>query len=133
VPKTLAARPELSGKTVNNLVNVLREALEMAVLDKLLPDNPAAHVPSAQWQRLPVDPFTAEEVEAILADMPKRHPAQVANYTALKFFTGLRTGESFGLRWPNIDSPAAAWSCRKAWSAASRRQAPRRTRPAPSF
>lgn len=99
----LASRPELSGKTVNNRVSVLREALEMAVLDKLLAENPAGHVPSARWQRLPVDPFTADEVEAILAEMATRYPAQVANYTAFKFFTGLRTGESFGLRWSNVD------------------------------
>ena len=99
----LATRPDLSGKTVNNRVSVLREVLEVAVLDKLLLDNPAAHVPSAKWQRLPADPFTADEVEMILADMAKRYPPQVANYTAFKFFTGLRTGESFGLRWPNVD------------------------------
>lgn len=99
----LQTRPDLSGKTVNNRVSVLREALELAVLDKLMPDNAAAHIPSAVWQRQPVDPFTAEEVEAIVADMAKHYPPQVANYTAFKFFTGLRTGESFGLRWPNVD------------------------------
>jgi integrase len=103
VLKALASRPDLSGKTVNNRVSVLREALALAVLDKLLLDNPAAHVPSARWQRLPVDPFNTNEVDAILADMAKRYPAQVVNYTAFKFFSGLRTGESFGLRWPNVD------------------------------
>lgn len=99
----LAKRPDLSGKTVNNRVSVLREALELAVLDKLLADNPAAHVPSAKWQRLPVDPFTREEVDAILADMAARYPPQVANFTRFKFFSGVRTGESFGLRWANVD------------------------------
>lgn len=99
----LATRPDLSGKTVNNRVSVLREAVALAVLDRMLTDNPVANIPSAAWQRLPVDPFTANEVEAILAEMRARYPAQVANYTAAKFFTGMRTGESFGLRWPSVD------------------------------
>lgn len=99
----LAKRPDLSGKTVNNRVSVLREALQLAVLDKVLHDNPAANVPSAKWQRLPVDPFTADEVRAILADMAARYPPQVVNFAAFKFYSGVRTGESFGLRWPSVD------------------------------
>lgn len=97
----LATRPDLSGKTVNNRVSVLHQALQAGVLDKVLPDNPAENIPSAKWQRLPVDPFTAEEVERILGAM--RGDPQVQNYTAGKFFTGMRTGESFGLRWQNVD------------------------------
>lgn len=102
----LAKRPDLSGKTINNRVSVLREAFAMAVLDKLLVDNPVANIPSAKWQRRPVDPFTPDEVAAVLADMAARFPPQVANFTAFKFFSGLRTGEAFGLRWANVDLAA---------------------------
>lgn len=99
----LATRPTLSGKTVNNYVSVLREALELAVLDKVLPSNPAGAVPRAKHQKAPPDPFTTEEADAICAYMAEKYPQEVWNYTEFKFFTGLRTGESFGLRWQNVD------------------------------
>jgi integrase len=99
----LGTRPKLSGKTVNNYVSVLREALDLAVLDKLLGDNPAHHVPRAKHQKPPVDPFTRDEAEAIIADLAKHYPAQVARFVEFKFFSGVRTGEAFGLRWPNVD------------------------------
>lgn len=102
----LATLPNVSGKTVNNRVSVLREALALAVLDRLMPENPASNIPSARWQRPAVDPFTREEVEAIVADMRKHYPPQVANFTEAKFFTGMRTGEAFGLKWANVDLAA---------------------------
>ncbi len=99
----LAARPDLSGKTVNNYVSVLREAMALAVVDHLMPDNPALHIARAKHQKPPVDPFTPAETQAILADMRAHYPDQVVNYTAMKFYTGMRTSESFGLRWTNVD------------------------------
>ena len=102
----LAKRPDLSGKTVNNYVSVLREAMALAVLDKVIPTNPVADVPRAKHQKPPVDPFTQDEADAICAYMAKHYPPQVANYVEFKFFTGLRTSESFGLRWPSVDLPS---------------------------
>jgi integrase len=99
----LAAKPKLSGKTVNNYVSVLREALALAVIDKLLTDNPAENVPRAAWQPPEVDPFTLAEVEVILADLGTHYDAQVRNFVEAKFFMGLRTGEAIGLRWPSVD------------------------------
>ena len=93
----------LTGKTVNNYVDVLRQALQLAVLDKALQENPVAGIERAKHQKPPVDPFTMDETEVIIADMAKHYDEQVSNYVEVKFFTGLRTGESFGLQWPRVD------------------------------
>jgi integrase len=99
----LATRPDLSGKTVNNYVSVLRESLELAVLDRIIPANPAGAVPRAKHQKPPPDPFSREEAEAILGYMEKHYPEPVWNFTEARFFTGVRTAEAAGLRWPSVD------------------------------
>lgn len=99
----LASRPELSGKTVNNYVTVLREAIELAVTDKVLAENPVAKVPTASHQTEPPDPFSREEMERICAAVQAKHPGQVANFVEAWFWTGLRTSEIFGLQWDNVD------------------------------
>jgi integrase len=44
------------------------------------------------------DPFTRDEVEAIIDYMTERHPDGVANYVEFKFFSGLRPSETTALR-----------------------------------
>lgn len=99
----LASRPELTGKTVNNYVSVLRKAMELAVSDKTIPSNPVSAVSRAKHQKPLPDPFSREEAEAIIAHMAAHYPAPIANYIEFKFFTGLRTSESFGLHWRDVD------------------------------
>lgn len=99
----LAARPDLSGKTVNNYVSVLREAMQLAVSDNMLTENPAENVPRAKWQKEPPDPFSRDEAEAIIADMVSHYPEPVANMVEWRFFSGVRTSEMAGLRWQHVD------------------------------
>lgn len=99
----LARRPELSGKTVNNYVSVLRGALELAVKDKIIRENLADEVPSAKWQRDPPDPFTAQERNKIIAQAAAKHPGHVANMIRFWMWSGLRTSELIALRWANVD------------------------------
>lgn len=98
----IKTKPMLSGKTVNNYVSVLRQAFALMIADGDMTVNPVGTF-EVPYQAPPVDPFTKDEVNLILADMRKHYPAQVANYTQAKFFTGMRTSESFGLRWGNVD------------------------------
>jgi integrase len=99
----LASRPALTGKTVNNYVSVLRKAMELAVSDKTITSNPVSAVSRAKHQKPLPDPFSREEAEAILADMAANYPPPIVNYVEFKFFTGLRTSESFGLHWRDVD------------------------------
>lgn len=102
----LAARPDLTGKTVNNYVSVLREAMALAVKDRIIGSNPVEGVPRAKHQKPPPDPFTQDEARAICAYMGEKYPAAVVNYTAFRFYTGVRTSEIAGLRWANVDLPS---------------------------
>ena len=110
----LATRPDLSGKTINNYVSVLRESLALAVVDKMLASNPANDVPRAKFQKPPPDPFSREEADKIVAGITARFPAQVANLVATWFWTGLRTSEIVGLRWSNVNLRSATLSVTEA-------------------
>ena len=110
----LATRPDLSGKTINNYVSVLRESLALAVVDKMLASNPANDIPRAKFQKPPPDPFSREEADRIVTAMSTRFPAQVANLVATWFWTGLRTSEVVGLRWSNVNLQSASLSVTEA-------------------
>ena len=99
----LATQPTWSGKTRNNKVSVLRQALDLAIRDDAIRANPVAGLEASPHQSPPPDPFSLEEAEAILADLRSHYHPQVAHYFEVKFFTGMRTAESLGLRWPSID------------------------------
>lgn len=101
--KVVAARHDLSGKTINNYVSVLREALDLAVRDNIIQANPATEVPRAKHQKDPPDPFTRDESDKIIAEALAKHPGQVHNFIEFWFWTGLRTSEIFGLTWDNVD------------------------------
>lgn len=99
----LATEPAWSGKTRNNKVSVLRQALQLAIRDGAIKSNPVDGIEAASHQRPDPDPFSLDEAEAILADMRKHYDPQIALYFEFKFFTGLRTSESLALRWESID------------------------------
>lgn len=99
----IASRPDLTGKTINNYVQVLREALELAVDDGDLKENPVAKIPPAKHQKEPPDPFSRDEASQIVASVHANHPGQVANFTEFWVWTGMRTSEIFGLKWEKVD------------------------------
>lgn len=63
----IASRPALSGKTINNYVSVMRDALDLALADKLIDENPATGIARAKHQKPPPDPFSREEADKIVS------------------------------------------------------------------
>lgn len=104
VKTALARRPDLSGKTINNYTDVLRQAVALAIRDKTIAESPVDGVERAVWQREPADPFSLEEAEAIISTMRERSPAQIYNLVEWWFFSGVRTSEMAGLHWRQVDT-----------------------------
>lgn len=99
----LASEPTWTGKTRNNKLSVLRQALELAVADGALTTNPAGGIRAFGHQKPEPDPFTADEREAILGWLREHRAEPVWNYFEFQFFTGLRTSEGLGLSWDQVD------------------------------
>lgn len=107
---------DTSAKRINNVLGVLRGALEDAVDDQLITANPLAGFRVKRQDAVSdtddVDPFTPDEVKAILqaCDLP-----QIRNYVQFNFATGLRTSEMIGLCWSDVDLRAGTVRIRRAW------------------
>jgi integrase len=99
----LATEPEWTGKTRNNKMSVLRQAVQLAVDDEVIKSNPVDLIDAFEHQDPEPDPFAQEEAEAIIAGLAKHYDEQVARYFGAKFFTGVRTSESLALRWEWLD------------------------------
>lgn len=96
----------MSLKSLQNKLLPLRAVLAEAVADEVIAVNPLDRVPLARL--VPItkrasaydpQPYTMDELTAVLAAVPE--PARWA--FQLWAFTGLRTGELIGLRWPRVD------------------------------
>ena len=62
-------------------------------------------------QKSDVDPFTLDEVESFLMQVP----LQFVDYFIVRFFTGMRTGEIDGLKWRFVDFDRGIILIRETW------------------
>ena len=99
----LATEPEWTGKTRNNKMSVLRQALHLAIADNVISADPTAGIDSFSHQAPEPDPFGQDEADAIIAGLAQHYDEQIARYFEVKFYTGLRTSESLAMRWGWID------------------------------
>ena len=79
---------------------MLRSALNTAVKRRLIPYNPADHIELAPENPKRPKPWTATECQQFLAGMADDR--LIALYH-LMIVTGMRRGETVGLRWEDVD------------------------------
>ena len=94
----------LSYRTINYALGVLKKALNCAVIDELIPKNPLSLIPRLtviesddKW-----DWLKPEESEAFLDVILKDYPQWYA-YFIILLHTGIRIGELCGLFWEDVD------------------------------
>lgn len=88
----------LSNRRVNRLVNLLRQIINEAA-DRYDFRTPFQNIKQLKVKRTDVDPFTLDEVRLILTSIRP----DFNSYYAVRFFTGMRSGEINGLKWKYID------------------------------
>lgn len=88
----------LSNRRVNKLVNLLRQIINEAA-ERFNFRTPFLNIKQLKVNRTDVHPFTLEQVKLILE---KVRP-DFRSYYTVRFFTGMRTGETHGLKWKYVD------------------------------
>lgn len=103
------AKQTVKLKTLRNRLLPLRNVLNEAVADELIAFNPLDRVdlakqvsPAQRESDFEADPYTEAEVLTLLSNLEggERNVFQAWAYT------GVRTGEQIGLRWPRVDLEA---------------------------
>jgi len=101
---TLAKRPgkregtTISPKTVNEVMALLMSILGEAA-DRYEFRNPGERVSRLKVPRKDIQPFSLAEALQII----EKARADYRAYFAVRFFTGMRTGEVHGLKWKYVD------------------------------
>lgn len=88
----------LSSQRINHLMGFLGQIMS-AASDRYGFANPCVSVKPLRIPKRDVKPFTLEEVRKILNGVRE----DFRSYYAVRFFTGMRTGEIDGLKWKYID------------------------------
>lgn len=92
----------VSQKTRRDAQSVLAGVLQWCVSEGYIEHNPARALSAGPWQRREIDPFTADELAAIFAELR----GQPATLYRLMAETGMRTGEVCGLQWSDVEPDA---------------------------
>jgi integrase len=89
---------KLSAPSINKIIGILRQCLAEAADRFGLPDC-FKGIKRLKARRPDIHPFSLQEVEQILVAVR----SDFRDYCAVRFFTGMRTGEINGLKWKYVD------------------------------
>jgi len=104
-------------KTYNNAISALRRAFNFGYLDYPERGDPAASLKCARIgkkDRPPIDPFSIQDAEVLLAALHRDWGEAQGNYDELRFFTGLRPSEEIALVVTDFDAAHGVLSITKA-------------------
>ena len=93
---------DLSPKTLTNMRNLLHLALDQAVKNKLMKENPIEGVRLPKNVQREMRVLSREEQDRLIK-VARQAPEPAAFGIIFDLFTGLRLGELCGLRWQNVD------------------------------
>lgn len=108
--KTWIGGLTISAKRINNILIPLRTVFEDAYTDGLIDRNPVSRVRNLATRSEEPQPFTPNEIERILRELPD----QGKNLIQFAIWTGLRTSELIALEWSDIDWEAGLVRVRRA-------------------
>jgi len=100
-----------SAKSVNEAMGLLSTIMAEACLRYPI-SNPTARIKRLKEKRVDIFPFKLDEVQTLL----QKVRADYASYLAVRFFTGMRTGEINGLKWHYVDFDAGLILVRETWT-----------------
>jgi len=82
-------------KTRNNALSVLKQVFKFAMDEDIVDSDPSVKLRPGKYQKKEIDSFSADEQEAILANLDGKYRL----FYLLMFENGFRTGETQGLQW----------------------------------